>query len=130
VQPRLLIAIAAVAAALPLAHGDAAGTSSTVHETTLESQARAVVTEFFRTINERRYERTCTLLIEGRSDPDLCLVGLRVGFMWSQEIRFRVTGVRIAGDRAIVSALADGVPGKIVLLRTAGRYGVLRLQGT
>jgi hypothetical protein len=39
--------------------------------------------------------------------------------MWSDEIRFRVTGIRVDGSRAVVEALVDGVPGRLVLVSVA-----------
>ena len=126
-QLRLLLVIAALGLAISLARGDGVGSASS--RRALEAEARGVAVELLRTINERQYEHSCDLLAEGRTDHELCVVGLRVGFMWSQEIRFRVTGVRLEGDRAVVDALADGAPGRVVLARLGGRYRVLRLEG-
>jgi hypothetical protein len=125
-QLRLLLAVTAVGLVVPLAHGDAVGSAAS--KRALETEARDVAVELFRTVNERRYERSCELLADGKTDRNLCVVGLRVGFMWSQEIRFRVTGVRLEGDRAFVEAIADGAPGQVVLTRLGGRYRVLRVE--
>ena len=94
-----------------------------------EVHARSVAVEFVRSINARRYERSCALMVSSRNDRATCAIGLRIGFMWSQEIRFRITGVRLDDDLAIVSALADGSPGRVVLQRFGDRYRVLRVEG-
>ena len=99
-----------------------------------EEQARAVASELFQTINDRRYARTCALLsaeyYRRNRVPDrrACALGLRIGFLWSNEIRFRVTGVSVEGDRAVVRALADGIPGSVLLVREGGRFKVLALE--
>ena len=99
------------------------------------AEANATAAGFFRSINERRYDRTCALLSASyyrrhSLDPARCALGLRVGFMWSDEIRFRVTGVRIDGSRAVVEALVDGVPGRLVLVRELGRFKVSSVLGS
>jgi hypothetical protein len=48
--------------------------------------------------------------------------------MWAQEIHLRVTGVRARGNLAVVEALADGAPGRVVLVRVDGRYRILRIE--
>jgi hypothetical protein len=99
------------------------------------AEAHATAAGFFRSINERRYDRTCALLSTSyyrrhSLDPARCAVGLRIGFMWSDEIRFRVTGVRIDGARAVVEALVDGVPGRLVLVSERGRFKVSSVLGS
>lgn len=99
------------------------------------AEARNVATEFFRSINARDYERTCSLLSAGyyerhklQSKRD-CALGLRVGFTWAQEIRFRLTGVRRTGDRLVVEAIADGASGSLVLVPEHGRLRILSVNG-
>jgi hypothetical protein len=100
-----------------------------------EEEARGVTVAFFRSINERRYDRACRLLSKAYykkyriPSRRHCVAGLRIGFMWSQEIRFRITDIEADRERAIVSALADGAPGRVVLIRERGRFKVLELQG-
>lgn len=99
------------------------------------TEARSVATEFFRTINARRYAQTCDLLSAAYFEryhipsKEHCATGLRIGFMWSQEIRFRITGVTVEADRVVVRSLADGVPGRILLVREEGRLKILALEG-
>lgn len=120
------VAAVAVLALAPVASGagDRAAT-----------EARAVATEFFRTINARQYEQTCDLLsaayLERYQIPskEHCAIGLRIGFMWSQEIRFRLTGVTVEPDRVVVRSLADGVRGRILLVREEGRLKILDIEG-
>ena len=98
---------------------------------TVEAQARVVVSEFFQTINARQFEKTCDLMstrfYQQNHIPDRkhCVLGLTVGFAMSPEVHFRILGVRREGDRAIVRTLANGAPGKIVLIKEAGSFRVL-----
>ena len=99
------------------------------------ADAYATAAGFFRSINERRYDRTCALLSASyyhrhSLDPKRCALGLRIGFMWADEIRFRVTGVRVDGSRAVVEALVDGVPGQLVLVSERGRFKVSSVLGS
>jgi hypothetical protein len=99
-----------------------------------EEEAINVTVAFFRSINERRYERTCRLLSKAYykkyriPSRRHCVAGLRVGLVWSQEIDFRITGVEADRRRAIVSATADGAAGRIVLVRERGAFRVLSLD--
>ena len=100
-----------------------------------EEEARGVTVAFFRSINVRRYDKTCRLLSNGYyrkyriPSRRHCVAGLRIGFMWSQEIRFRITDIDANRVRAIVTAVADGAPGRVVLVRERGRFKVLELEG-
>jgi hypothetical protein len=123
------IAVTTVGLALALAGAGPVGGPQAAGRAGLEADARRVVSELFRTINERRYERSCDLLVAGVTDHALCVTGLRVGFLWSQEIHFRITGVQLDGDRAVVTALADRSPGRVVLVRLGARYRVVRVEG-
>jgi hypothetical protein len=99
-----------------------------------EEEARGVTVAFFRSINERRYEQTCRLLSKAYYKkyriPSMrhCVAGLRISFMWSQEIRFRITDIEVERERAVVSATADGVPGRVLLIRERGVFKVLELE--
>jgi hypothetical protein len=99
-----------------------------------EIEARTVVHEFFRTINDRRFARTCDLLsgafYRRNRVPSkrACMQGLQIGFTWSPEIHYRITGVHMDGDRATVEALANGAPGRIVLVRERSRFRVLAVE--
>jgi hypothetical protein len=99
------------------------------------AEARSVATEFFRTINRRQYEQTCDLLSAAYFEryripsKEHCVTGLRIGFMWSQAIRFRITRVIVEADRVVVRSIADGVPGRIVLVREEGVLKIFAIQG-
>ena len=101
----------------------------------VEAEARGVTVVFFRSINERRYEQTCRLLSKAYykkyriPSRRHCVAGLRISFMWSQAIRFRITEVEAEQDWAVVSATADGAPGRVVLVRERGAFKVLELEG-
>jgi hypothetical protein len=124
-----LVVVFLAAVALPVGVGSVAGGDSRISIT--EAEAREVVAEFFRTLNARRYEETCELLADGYyarrpgSSRRDCAIGLRIGFLWSQEIRWRITGVRIEGERATVETVADGAPGALMLTYAQGRLRVL-----
>jgi hypothetical protein len=122
--------VAAVATGLALATLTGSSSASATR-----SEARSVASDFFTSLNRRRYDRTCDLLsdgylethrLESRSE---CTLGLRIGFLWSQEIRFEIGEVRLRGRRALVAAVADGAPGTIVLVREDGRFKVLAVEG-
>ena len=42
--------------------------------------------------------------------------------------RFEITGVRANGQRAEVSARADGAPGKVLLVKEEGRFRIVALR--
>lgn len=97
--------------------------------------ASSVARDFFTTLNERRYERTCDLLARAYlrahqlERPGHCSLALRIGYMWSQEIRFEIGDVRLQARQAVVRAVADGAPGELVLVREDGRFKVLAVRG-
>jgi hypothetical protein len=101
-----------------------------------ETQAAAVATSFFRSLDARDYAGTCELMstrfYRQNHVPSKarCVLGLRIGFMWAPSIRFRVLGVRVDGRRAVVSAVANGAPGRIVLVEEHGSFRVLSVQGS
>jgi hypothetical protein len=126
----VLLFVAAVA--LPL--GVDAMVDDVERSSIAEAEAREVVAEFFRTLNARDYDTTCALLAdryfarEG-SERRNCAIGLRVGFLWSQEVRWRITAVRVEGHKVIVDTIADGAPGTLVLVRSALGLRVLAVEG-
>jgi hypothetical protein len=99
------------------------------------AEARSVATEFFRSQNERRYASTCRLLSDGfiRShalrDRRTCTAVMRVAFVWSGKIDFRIGRVTREHDRLVVHAVADRAPGRIVLVREDGELRILAVQG-
>jgi hypothetical protein len=100
-----------------------------------EARAAVVAADFFRTINARQYTRTCNLMsARFYRDNDVpskarCVLGLRIGFMWAPAVRFKIVAVRVHHDRAVVDAVANGAPGKIVLVEEHGRFRVLSVHG-
>ena len=109
--------------------------SGSVHGPSPEAMARQTAREFFRTIDARRYEQTCDLLAaqfyreHHMPDKARCALALRIGFTWAPSYRFRIVGVRVSGDRAVVEALANGVPGQVGLVREHGRFKVVSVHG-
>jgi hypothetical protein len=126
-----LAAVALTAAAAPVLASGVLGSDTA----RVEAEAREVVRSFFLSLNTRRYADTCALLGDGYyrqrpgTTPQTCEIGLRVGLMWTQRIRFRITAVRVEGDRVVVTARADGAPGQVVLAREDGRLKVQAVAG-
>ena len=84
-------------------------------------------------LDGRRYDRACDLLsrdfyrLNGVPDRAHCVLGLRVG-MTLGDLRYRITGVSASNGRATVHAVANGAPGRLVLVEESGRYKVLALE--
>lgn len=99
-----------------------------------QGEARTVVAKFFATINSRRFDETCDLLSERFyrlnhvPSKARCVLGLRIGFTWAPSYHFTIIGVRLDGNRTVVRAVADGVPGTVVLVREKGALKVLELR--
>jgi len=99
------------------------------------SEARAVAARFFRTIDQRHYAQTCDLLsarfYRQNHVPDKrhCVLGLSVGMAMAPSYRFRITDVRVTRAGAAVAALANGLPGRLLLVRDRKGFKVLAVQG-
>jgi hypothetical protein len=99
-----------------------------------EAQARSVAIEFFRSQNDRRYGDTCRLLSLGfirthaLRNRSTCTAVMRVVFVWSGRIDFRIGSIAREADRVVVNALADGAPGRLVLVREGGALRILAVQ--
>ena len=110
--------------------------SGAAHGPSPEARARQTALEFFQTIDARRYEQTCNLLAADFyrqnhvPDKARCALALRIGFTWAPSYRFRIVGVRVRGDRAVVEALANGAPGQVVLVQEDGRFKVVSVGGS
>jgi hypothetical protein len=109
--------------------------ASSASASSSESDARAVASEFFRSIDARRSERTCELLSDEFfrknriRNTKLCALSLRIGFTWAPSYRVVIGRAHVHGDRATVSARADGVPGTLELMREGGVFKVLDVRG-
>jgi len=131
------ITFGAVAAASTIGTLGIGGTFSPANtrSTAVTAQARNVAAEFFLSQNERRYETTCRLLSRAfiRShalrDRRTCTAVMRVAFVWSGKIDYRIGRVTHEGDHVVVHAVADGAPGKIVLVSEDGRLRILAVAG-
>jgi hypothetical protein len=131
---RSLLVLALVACVLGAA---AAGVARPVsnREVSAESQAKAVASRFMRTLNAKRFEQVCHMMAarfyreNNVPSQARCVLGLRIGFMGAETIRFRIVGVEVDGKQAVVRAVADGAPGRIVLVEEDHRFKVLSLQG-
>jgi hypothetical protein len=105
------------------------------NDVTLAVQARQVAVEFFRSQNERRYDDLCALFSRGfirthaLRDRQTCAAVSRVAFVWSGKIEFRIGKAAREGDRFAVQAVADGAPGRIVLVREDGSLKILAVEG-
>ena len=121
--------LVATAAAVSLGLGNAMAREGR----SADERARATAAEFFRTLNAGRFEHVCRLLSNGYYEHNKvrnrkeCALGLRAGRGYV-EARFRITGVEASGERATVTALANGSPGKVELVRERGRYRVLAVR--
>ena len=128
--------IALIGAGVALLVSSAGGIgAASRHTESADTRAAVVAARFFRSLNERRYGETCRLLsarfyrenhVPNRTR---CVLGLRVGFAWAPEIRFRIVDVHIDGHRAVVSAVANGAPGRIALVEEGGLFKILSVRG-
>jgi len=100
-----------------------------------EAQARTVAIQFFRSQNDRRYEVTCRLLSLGfirthaLRNRLTCTAVMRIAFVWSGRIDYRIGSVTREADRVVVRAFADGAPGRLVLVREDGALRILAVEG-
>ncbi len=110
--------------------------ASGADDAALAVQARHVGVEFFRSQNERRYDDLCALFSRGfirthaLRDRRTCAAVSRVAFVWSGKIEFRIGKAVREGDRFVVHAVADGAPGRIVLVREDGSLKILAVAGS
>lgn len=134
IRRTLVTAAVAAAAAASLAGATVASHQASAGST--EARARAVAADFLRTINTRRFERTCRLLstrfyrqnhIPSREH---CVLGLRIGFTGAPTYRFRILSVRVDAGGAVVQAVANGVPGQLVLVAESGVFRVSSVRGS
>jgi hypothetical protein len=99
-------------------------------------QAQHVALEFFQAQNERRYDDLCALFSRGfirahrLRDRRTCAAVTRIEFVWNLKIDFRIGKVAHEGDRLVVQAVADGAPGRIVLVREDGSLKILAVEGS
>jgi hypothetical protein len=104
--------------------------------TSAEAQAKAAAIRFMQTLNAKRFEDVCHMMsarfYRENDVPDeaRCVLGLRIGFIGTDAVRFKVLGAHVDNGRAVVRALADGAPGQIVLVQERGVFKVLSLRGT
>ena len=110
--------------------------ASGANDVALAVQARHVAVEFFRTQNERRYDDLCRLFSRGfirthaLRDRRTCAAVVRAASVWNAKIEFRIGRVVPEGDRFAVQAVADGAPGRIVLIREDGGLKILAVEGS
>jgi hypothetical protein len=101
----------------------------------MATEARSVAVEFFRSQNERRYDDTCRMFSRGfyashgLRDRQTCAAVLRVEFVWNGKIEFRIGSATREGPRVVVQAVADGAPGRIVLVPEDGALRILAVEG-
>ena len=125
---------AAVSAAGVVTRAGATVDSHQDSERSVQARARAVAMEFLGTINTRRFEETCRLLSirfyrqNHIPTPERCVLGLRIGLTGAPTYRFRILSVRADAGRAVVQAVANGVPGQLVLVAESGGFKVSSVQ--
>ena len=113
------------------APGVGAGAGSAHGGNASELQARAVVRQFFQTINAREFATTCDLMsvrfyrLNHVPDKRHCVLGLTAGLTMSPTVFFRIITVHTDGDQTVVRAAANGAAGKIVLVNEHGRLKIL-----
>ena len=96
-------------------------------------RARATTQQFFFAINRRRFREACDMLsarfYRAHHVPDRahCVRGFTLG-MSREKVRFEITRVAAAKGRATVEALANGAPGRVVLVEERGHYKVLAVE--
>jgi hypothetical protein len=130
---RQLAAAAAVALLTAVPAAEMRAASAVPGRTAATAEARQVAATFFRTLNARRYDRTCASLADAYFDGNpgserrTCAVALRTSFMWAQEFRWRITGVDVTPGRVLVDTVVDGAPGTLVLVREGSRLRIATL---
>ena len=135
-KTRNALAAAIVAGQLLVTLGLCVTSATAATAVSIEAQARAVVSEFFQTINARQFAKTCGLMsarfYKENHIPDRkhCVLGLTVGLANSPTVFFRILGVRRQGNQTIVATLANGAKGEIVLVRESGALKILKLDGS
>jgi hypothetical protein len=133
--------IATLAAATVLMAFGASGFGGPVaasggNDVALAAQAQHVAFEFFQSQNDRRYDDLCALFsrgflrTHGLRDRRACAAVARVAFVWSLKIEFRIGRVVRERARLVVHAVADGAPGRIVLVREDGTLRILAVEGS
>jgi hypothetical protein len=99
------------------------------------TEARSVTVQFFRSQNERRYDDTCRILSRGflashgLRDRQTCAAVMRVAFVWNGKVEFRIGSVTREGSHVVVHAVADGAPGRIVLVQEDGALRIFAVEG-
>jgi hypothetical protein len=134
-KSRTLVATAVVVAAVVAAAAVGIALSASKASASPEAKATAVAKQFMQTLENGRFARTCQLLstrfyrehhVPSRAR---CELALRATFTGAA-VRFKVLNVRIDRDRnrAIVRTIANGAPGKIVLVQENHLFKVLSVS--
>jgi hypothetical protein len=139
VRPALATAaFLAVALVAALATLEAVGRSSppkaaaAPHASAAENEAKRVAVAFFRAIDTRHFDRACDLLsarfyqLNAIPSRKICILSLTYG-MSVAGVRYRVGRAKVDRGRAEVTALADGVPGRIQLIREGRSFKIVSL---
>lgn len=123
-----LAAAALLGLGATLALGQTGGPSSA-------ERARTTAQQFFAALNGQHFGQACDMLsrrfyrAHHVRDRAHCVRGFTLG-MSSQRFRFRITHIVAANGRATVEALANGTPGRVVLIEEHGRYRVLAVAAS
>jgi hypothetical protein len=137
-KARAFVATAAVVMAVAAAASIAIAVSAPKVSASPEAQAKAtaVAKQFMRTLQDGHFAQTCRLLSDRFYRENhvpsraRCELALRATFTGAA-VRFEVLDVQIdrARNRAVVEALANGSPGKIVLVQENHLFKVLSVDG-
>ena len=134
-KPRTLLATAVVVTAVVAGAAVGIALSASKAAASPEAKATAVVKQFMQTLENGRFARTCQLLsarfyrehhVASRAR---CELALRATFTGAA-VKFKVLDVEIDRDRnrAVVRAIANGAPGKIVLVQENHLFKVLSVD--
>ena len=99
-----------------------------------EAEARKVVRQFFQTLNNRQFAKTCDLMSRRFyrenhvQSKRRCVLGFAATFTNTAIVHFRIVSIRRDHAQVTVRAVANGAPGSIVLVREDGRLKILSLQ--
>lgn len=94
------------------------------------ARATAVARQFFRAMDDRRWDDVCTLLSHGFHERNnltnerVCFLALHLGFTLRENVVFRLESVERSGEAVLVHALADGAPGVIRVIPEDGAYRI------
>jgi hypothetical protein len=128
----LLAALLTLALAASLRSTPAKASATQVETAAAVNQAKRVALQFFRAIDTRHFDRACDLLsarfyqLNAIPSHRMCVLSLTYG-MSTAGVRYRVLRARGDRSRAEVTVLADGVRGRLQLVREGRSFKIVSL---